>query len=90
MIQMREPGDCETAVFGQLAEQKEQRNGVGAARESDEQTTTFAEEGVAFDRLSDSLMDRVRRQIPSPKSQGPNPNKSQLGFGIWDLELGIY
>ena len=86
---MGEPGDCETAVFGQFAEQKEQRNGVRTARKPNEHTTAFAEEAVALDRLSDSLVKGARRQIPNPKSQSaPNPNKSQLGF--WDLGFGVW
>src|SRR5207248_2360901 len=34
------------------------------------------------------------RQIPNPKTQIPNPKESGgrplLGFGAWDLELGIF
>ena len=87
-LRVGDPRDAEIAVFGQLAEQKEKGDGVGAARESDEHTAARGAERVALDGLSDSLVERARRQIPNPKSQIPTPKKSQiwgLGFGIWVL-----
>ena len=75
-------------MFGQFAEQKEQRDRVGAARESDEQTAAGGR-ARAVDGLSDSLVNGVvvKSQIPNPrpKSQEIPTLRLGLGFGIRDF-----
>jgi len=56
VIQMPESGNREFPVFGEIIEQKEQRNRVGTARNRHEDMAARGAERMALDGLSNALV----------------------------------
>jgi len=56
VIQMPQSGNREFPVFGEITEQKEQRNRVGTARNRHEDMAARGAERMALDGLSNALV----------------------------------
>ena len=88
VIQMRDAGHFEAAVFGEIEEEQEEGNRVGAARETDQHTHAWLNERMALNGFSDALM-KACQQVPSSKLQESKFQEAPTGSG-WNLELGAW
>ncbi len=61
MIQVRDAGDLETLVFGNLAQQIQQRHRVGATRKRDGHTAAGGKQSVSANGAPDGIDDAHRR-----------------------------
>ena len=93
MIQMRETGDGEATVLGQLAQDEREGNGIRAAGQADQYAASGWTQAMALNRAADVLVkrghSRPNAQCPMPKETSCSQQRIGLGIVHWALSIDL-